>query len=174
MLGADLPCNEMIDPCHALCSDFRLKFAFLFKSCLRAKLKCHQVLRTLADPVRNISPRHDEVRAIVTAPPDDKVSMRPTRVMVDCADPFQPRVEIGFHLRNEVANERFEVCHFGAVFGRDNEPEMMPVFGNGFDEIRRVGIFAQGIKQLPAIFLLKGYVAADVTDMRGQCRHARS
>ncbi len=163
----------MIDPCHALGSDIRLKFALLLEPSFRPEFQRYKVLGPLPDPMRNIRPRHDKVRAIFTPPPDDQMRMRPARIMVDCADPFEPRPQIGFHLRDEITDEGLEVCHFGAVFGRNNEPEMMPVFGNGFDEIGRVGILAHGVKQFPAILLFQRCVAPDVSDVGCQCRHAR-
>ena len=46
--------------------------------------------------------------------------------MVD-GDPIEPGAEIGFHLAGKVAGEGFEVGHFGGVFGRDDEAEMMAI-----------------------------------------------
>ena len=40
-------------------SDFGVEFALLFESCHRPKLQRDQVLRTFADPVRDIRPRND-------------------------------------------------------------------------------------------------------------------
>ncbi|GEB39540.1 hypothetical protein GLI01_35750 [Gluconacetobacter liquefaciens] len=53
--------------------------------------------------------------------------MRIVGVPVRHGGPVQPRAEIGFHLRHEVAGEAVEVRHLRGILGRDDKAEMMPV-----------------------------------------------
>jgi len=172
-LRIDLPGDEMIDPRHPFGGNLGIEFPLLFEPCLRAKLQRDQILRALSDSMRDVRPRHHKIGAIFTASSDHQMRMRPARIMVHGADPFEARAEVGFHLRNEVSDEGLEVGDFGAILGRDDEPEMMPVVGNGLGEVGHARILAHGVEEFAAILLFKRGVPANVSDVRGKGGCAR-
>ena len=63
---------------------------------------------------------------IVLAAQDD-VGMRMAGVVVIDGDPIELGAEIRLHLLHQIAHEGLEVVVVGAVLGRDDEAELVPV-----------------------------------------------
>ena len=95
----------------------------------------------------DVVPRHDEVAALVVAAADDDVGVRMAGVEVIDRHPVELGIEVAFHLREEIADERLQVRQPRAVLGRDDEAELMRVVLRALEEGAAIDIIALRIVQ---------------------------
>ncbi len=109
-----------------------------------------RVLAPLPDAVGDVGPRKEERSAVRIATADDHVQVRLGRVVVVDGHPLEPRPEVAFHRRHELAGVLAQV-HAVAVFGRDDELPQAPVacaLPRG-QRAREVDLFAVASKPSP-------------------------
>jgi hypothetical protein len=90
----------------------------------------------------------------------------PSVEMVDC-HPVELRSEVRLRLEHEPADHRLQVGIFGAIFGRDNEPELMTIAGPAFQERPSVGTIDIGRIERPPLTFARSAVSLKVAKMRG-------
>jgi hypothetical protein len=93
----------------------------------------------MAKAIGDVVARDDEVFAGVVAPAHDQVGVRVVGVPVIDRHPIQPRAQVGFHAAHQVPRVGAQVFQLGAILGRDDEAEMVPVVGAAFLEGVEVG-----------------------------------
>jgi hypothetical protein len=82
--------------------------------------------------------------------------------------PIQPRAQVGFHAAHQVPGVGAQVVQLGAILGRDDEAEMVPVVGAAFLEGVEVGFV--GLRPVgPARLAVAAHaVALDVAQVLGE------
>jgi hypothetical protein len=82
--------------------------------------------------------------------------------------PIQPRAQVGLHAAHQVPGVGAQVVQLGAVLGRDDEAEMVPVVGAAFLEGVEVGFV--GLRPVgPARLAVAAHaVALDVAQVLGE------
>ena len=69
----------------------------------------------------------DEVLTRLVLAAQDHMSVRVVGVPMVDRDPLQPRPEVALHPAHEMAGEAPQVVQLDAVFGRDDEAELMAI-----------------------------------------------
>ncbi len=115
---------------------------------LRAELERNQIFGTGAQAAADVIAGDDEVAAVVGDAAHQQVDVRVVGIPVIDRDPVEPRAEIAFHPRGQVARERPEIGHVAGVLGRNDEPEMMAVVLAAICEGDVVGAIAGGVEHL--------------------------
>jgi len=88
----------------------------------------------------------------------------PGIVVID-GDPLEPRLQVGFHLRNQIAGGLAQVGQLDAVLGRDDEAELVPVLAPAIEKVPTVdGVLSRGI-DLAALAVARDAVALEVAQM---------
>ena len=99
-----------------------------------------KILRPRPHALADVVPRDHEILPVVGAAAQDDVDVRVVRVPVIDPDPVELGAEVFLGLAHQVAREALQVGHLGSIFGRDDEPEMMPVVLAALAELLYVGI----------------------------------
>src|SRR3546814_12391967 len=86
--------------------------------------------------------------------------------------PVEAAPEVLAHLLHPAPDEGFEVAIFGAVFGRDDEPELVTVDLHAFQERSAIGAIRIGAIERAALALAGRPVALEIAQMRQCCRMA--
>ena len=139
---------------------------------LRAEFDRYKLLGPGAQTAADIVAGNHEVLAGLIDASDQKVDMRIVGVPVIDGDPIEPCAKIGFHLPGEVAGEGSEVGHLGGVFGRHDEPEMMPVILRSIGEGSIVGAVALGVEHARLFAVARDALALQIGEMRRHRRRA--
>src|SRR3546814_4029097 len=82
--------------------------------------------------------------------------------------PIQPRAQVGFHAAHQMPGVGAQVVQFGAVLGRDDEAEMVPVVGAAFLESVEVGVVGPRPVGPARLAIAAGAVALDVAQVLGE------
>jgi len=85
--------------------------------------------------------------------------------MID-GDPVEAGAQVAFGVDHQVACERLHVGEFFGIFGRDNEPEMMPVLLASLSEGRMIDVIAPGAEHLGRRAILRHAVAKEISEMQ--------
>ncbi|MCY1238289.1 hypothetical protein D9M72_510180 [compost metagenome] len=122
----------------------------------------------MAEAIGDVVARDDEVFACVVASAHDDVRVRVIGVPVIGGRPFQPRAQVGLHAAHQVPRIGAQVFQIGAVLGRENEAEMVPVIGTAF--LERVEVGFVGLRPVgSARFTVATHtVALDVAQVLGE------
>ena len=107
---------------------------------LRPELGKRQVLRARAEIVADIVAGDDEIGAGVGDAAHEQMDVRIVGVPVIDRDPIERRAQVGLHLPHEVARVFAQVGQLGGVFGRYDDPEMVPVIFAPLGETAIVGV----------------------------------
>ena len=75
----------------------------------------------------NVVARDDEIAAALVLSPHDDVAVRVAGVVVVDGNPIEPGAEILLDLAHQAADEALQLVILGAILGRDDEAELMPV-----------------------------------------------
>jgi len=140
-----------VDAGEAVLADLGGELAALLDLGDGTKLQRRQIARPLADAVGEIVAVDDKVLAQLVRSAHDDMDMGMAGVVVIDRDPIEPCAEIGFDLGQEVARIGREVGKISAVFGRDDEAELVAIVGAALDEGRAVGAVLAGRIELAAI-----------------------
>ena len=116
-----------IQPGPALRPDLGLQRMPDFSVGSGAKLQGQQLLRPRPHSFPNIVARDDEILVVVGPAADNDMDVRVLRIPMIDGDPVEAGAKVAFGVGHEVAGESLDIGEFAGVFGRDNEPEMMPV-----------------------------------------------
>jgi hypothetical protein len=122
----------------------------------------------MAEAVGDVVARDDEVFAGVVAPAHDQVGVRVVGVPVIDRHPIQPRAQVGFHAAHQVPGVGAQVVQLGAILGRDDEAEMVPVVGAAFLEGVEVGFVGLRPVGSARLAVAAHAVALDVAQVLGE------
>ncbi len=113
-----------------------------------AQIEGDDLGRTLAHAVPDVIAGDNEILAgvVLAAQQDVGVGMAGV-VMVD-GDPIEPGIEIGLHARHQPPRHALQIVIGGAVIGRDDEAELMPVAVAALQEGAAIGAIMRGIIEL--------------------------
>nr|WP_246693388.1 MULTISPECIES: hypothetical protein [unclassified Mesorhizobium] len=81
-------------------------------------------------------------------------------------NPVEPGAEVSLHLRHETTGERLEVVILNAVFGRDDEAELMTVAVRAIEESSCVDAVGVGAVELARLAFAGDAVALEIPQMR--------
>ena len=159
-----------IQPGPALRPDLGLQRMPDFPVGSGAKLQSQQLLRPRPHSFPDIVARDDEILVIVGPAPDNDMDVGMLGIPVIDGDPVEAGAQVAFGVGHEVAGESFDIREFAGVFGRDNEPEMMPVLLAPLSESLMIDIIALSAEHPGRIAILGHAVAAEIGEMGGKRR----
>lgn len=81
----------------------------------------------LAKPARDIVPGDNKIFAAIVLAPEHDVRVGVKGVEVIDGHPVEAGPQIPLHLLHDASDQRLQVVIFGAVLGRDDEPELVSV-----------------------------------------------
>jgi hypothetical protein len=125
----------------------------------------NQVLGAGAHPLLDVVAGDDEVPAIVRDAAHDDVHVRLTGVPVIDGDPVEPRVEIAFHLSDQLARKALEVGEIHGVLRRYDEAEVVPVILAALGEGTGISLFGLGTEQAGFLPVTGDAFAPEVVEM---------
>jgi len=104
-------------------------------------------MRSQPKAVRDVIAGDDEIAPGLVDPAQHDAGVWVVGVPVVDRHPVKPGAEVRLHAAHEVTGERLKVTESDGVFGRDNEPELVPVIADAALErlcvrdvpVRRVG-----------------------------------
>ncbi len=141
---------------------------------LRPQFGERQFLGARAQAVADIVARDDEILAALVDAAHQQMDMWIVGVPVIHRDPVEPRSQVCFHLTSEVARVFAQIGQLRRVLGRDDDPEMMPIVLAPLGETAIVGLVAVRIEQRRWRTVAGHTLALQISDVRGQRRHAPS
>ncbi len=144
---------------------FRLEARQIAKSFLS------RLLSPCAETKSDIAARDDQVAAVSPPTRNEDVGVRLTGIEVTDCDPGQIRlVQIPGHPRHHVPRVFNHVRNAITMFGRDDETEMMPIFGPPGSASGGIDAVVRSIKELRGLTGSSCALATKVADMRRQSR----
>ena len=154
-----------VDPRPALGVDLIVEVAADINVGANPELLGDEILRPRPHALADVVPRDDEVLPVVGAAAQDDVDVRVVGIPVIDADPIEFGSEVLFDLAHEVARIPLQVGHVGRVFGRDDEPEMMPVVLAALGKALHVGIVGLRPEHARLLAVARHAFAAKITEM---------
>ena len=136
----------------------------------RAELERDPVSCALPKPFADVVTANDEVPSVVGSTPHEDVDVRVVGIPMVDRNPFQLRPEVAFGVLHEFTREGAHVRHLHGVFGRDDEPEMMPVFGAAFGERLSVRVVRGRVEKACVLAIAGHAFTLEIGDMLGERR----
>src|SRR6202030_2000441 len=110
------------------------------------KLKGHQVTGTGTQSLADVVPRNDKVSSVIRDTTNDDVNVRIVGVPMLGTDPIEFRSEIPLGLVQQLSRKGFQVGQLVCIFGRYDEPKMMPIAVAAFGKCPAIGAILLGIE----------------------------
>ena len=140
----------------------------------RPKLERSPGLGTIAHAVGNIVAVDNEIGAIVGDPAHQNVDVRIVGVPMIDRDPVEPRTQILGYVVHQLAGECLEVGEFAAIFGRDDEAEMVAIVGAASGECVAACLIGLCVEHR-CVAAVAGYaVALEIRDMPAKRRRCEA
>jgi hypothetical protein len=112
----------------------------------RPEFQGQELLHPRPHPLPDIVARSDGILFIDSAPSGDDMNVGMLGVPVIDGDPVEAGAQFAFGVNHEIGREGFDVGEFVGIFGRDNEPEMMPVLRTPLSEGFVIDVIALSAK----------------------------
>jgi hypothetical protein len=128
------------------------------------------VTRTSAQSLADVVPRNHEVTAVIGDATNDDVNVRIVGVPMLGTDPIEFRAEIPLGLVQQVSCKGFQVGQLAGIFGRYDEPKMMPIAVAAFGKCPVIGAVVFTIEHAAGSIVLGDALPAQVFQMGSKRR----
>jgi hypothetical protein len=136
----------------------------------RAEFKRDPLRRPLPKPFADIVSADDKVPSVIRSTSHEDMDVRVVRIPVIDRNPFQLRPEVALGVVHEFTGEGAKVRHLCGVFGRDNEPEMMPVFRAALGERSPIRVVRGRVEKARVLAIAGHAFALEIGDVPGERR----
>ena len=161
-----------VEPRPALGLDLAVQAATDVTIGARTELLRDKILRPRPHAFADVVPRDDEVLRVVGTAAQNDVDVRVVGVPVIDPDPVELGAEVLLDLTHEIAREALQVGHLRGVFGRNDEPEMMPVVFAAFGELFHIGFVGLGTEHARLLAVARHTLTLQIVEMRTERRAA--
>src|SRR5450755_1859095 len=158
-----------VEPGEAIGIHFPLKLLRYLQLALPAQFQRHDLAGPLANAVGDIIAGDVESLTVFSDAAHENMRVRVSCVLVIDRDPVEFRPEVRFHLLHQIASGLARVGQLRAVFGRDDEAELMAVFATPLQEGAAILHVALGRIDLALRTILGHAVPFEVAQMRIHC-----